>query len=194
MRFSARTDRVAVMSVAALGLLALVIAMCAVLLGRSPKQFDVEDPSFHFAFCGITVGTNHTAIRGSRMLGWVNRKLIGSGIRRISRDQMWTTTTKQSETVLSIVYHHDGDALRLSTNGYSDPVTIGFLNDAVVFQPGGPTLPLKHFCGWDYDPATKDYLINWVLPGDPTNYLGWRVRLSRRGGKYVATCRLQQIP
>ena len=189
MRYSGRINLVTVTSAIALGLLALA-GVCAALLGRSPKQFDVEDRSYHFAFCAVTTGTNHTAISGNRVLGWVNRKLIGSRIHRISRDQTWTTITTKRKTVLSIVYRHDGDALKLSTNGYSDP-----LLDAVVVQPGGRMLPLKRFSGWDYEPTTKDYLITWILPGDPTNFLGCGLRLSRRGdGKYVATCRLQPKP
>jgi hypothetical protein len=193
MRYSGRINLVTVTSAIALGLLALV-GVCVALLGRSPKQFDVEDRSFHFTFCAVTTGTNHTAISGNRVLGWVNRKLIGSRIHRISRDQTWTTITTKSETVLSIVYRHDVDTQKLSTNGYSDPITINTL-DAVVVQPGGRMLPLKHFYGWDYDRTTKDYLITWILPEDPTNFLGCGLRLSRRGdGKYVATCRLQPKP
>jgi hypothetical protein len=174
----------------ALGLLAFV-GVWAALLGRAPKQFDVEDGCFHFRICTITTGTTHTAISGSRLLGWVNRKLIGYRIHRISRDQMFTTATKQSETVLSIGYRHDGDALRLDTNGHSYPSTINLL-DAVVVQPGGRTLPLKDFHGGGYLPATKEYWNTWILPGDLTNSLGYGLRLSRRAdGKYVATCRLQ---
>jgi len=193
MRYSGRINLLTVTSVIALGLLALG-GVCAALLGRSPKQFDVEDRSFHFTFCAVTTGTTHTVISGNRLLGWLNRKLIGHRIRRISHDQMYTITTTRNETLLSLGYRHDGDALRLDTNGYSYPGTIRLL-DAVVVQPGGRTVPLKGFYGGGYMPTTKEYFNHWVLPGDTTNLLGCGLRLSREGdGKYVATCRLQQKP
>ncbi len=86
-------------------------------------------------------------------------------------------------------YRHDGDALRLDTNGYSYPSTLELL-DAAVVEPRGRTVPLKDFHRGCYSPTTKEYVQWWVLPRTMTNFVSCGLRLSRRDdGKYVATCR-----
>ena len=156
---SGRINLITVTSAIALSLLAFV-GVWAGLLGRSPKQFDIEDRSFHFTCCAVTTGTTHTFFSGNRVLGWLNRKLIGHRIHRISHDQMFTTTTTRSETLLSIGYRHDGDALRLDTNGCYYPLTVDLL-DAVLVQPGGRTVPLEDFRGGGFIPTTKEYYNEW---------------------------------
>jgi hypothetical protein len=104
---------------------------------------------------------------------------------------MHIIVTTAGETLLGIGYRHDGDALRLDTNGYSYPSTINLL-DAAVVEPGGHAVPLKDFNRGSYSPTTKEYVHWWVLPRTMTNFVGCGARLSRiDDGKYVATCRLR---
>jgi hypothetical protein len=178
-------------SAVVLGLMILVVIL-SIRANREPRQFDVQDRSFHFTFCATTSGTNRTVFSGNELLGRLNRMLIRHGIHRISHDQMYTVPATGNEPVLTLGYRRDGDSLKMDKNGVSYPIV--HLLDVVLVQPGGERHALL-FRGGGYVYTSKEYFNNWTLPDRLTNVLDCQLILSSKGdGTQVATCRLQPRP
>ena len=176
--------------------LILVVALIAFILVLRASRSDrwrVEDASYHFTFWHVTHGTNHTVSSGLSAFGWINRNLIKSGHRRVSRAQLYSWRTDQEATCLAVGFKHDGEILKLDpVNGFSYPVEYSHL-EGVIVDAAGHTNWLqtpKGFSGTIYIPQTKEYMHCWKVPDHITNFHGCEVRLSR-DGKDVATLRIR---
>ncbi len=180
---------------------AVVLIACTLVLSGvwpdlfrpSPSRWQVEDASYHFTFCQVTHGTNHTVSSGLPAFGWLNRKLIQSGLGRMGRDQLYSWRTDQVATCLSVGFKHDGEILRSDpTNGLAYPVEYRHLEAVIVDAGGHPTslhLP-QSSSGMIYIPQTREHMHRWNVPDHITNFYGCKLRLSR-DGKNVAILNLQ---
>jgi len=174
---------------AVIGGLILLVGLWTVVSSRSAT---VQDSSFHFTFCELTHGTNHTVSSGIPLLGSLNRALVRSGRSTISRDAKYSWDTPHTEICLSIGFRHDGDVLKVDpTNGgaYPDPMDIWLLQARLVRPDGCSILLAQH--GGSYGPYNKEYVNYWLVPGTVTNVHGSKVQFSRRkDGRHVATYQL----
>lgn len=172
-------------------LLIVLILLAGVWLGPSKPSANLQDPSFHFTFCKVTRGTNHTVYSGIPPLGSLNRTLVRSGYRRLTRDQKYSWTTPTSTTCVSVGFRHSGEVLKKDPgNGLLYPQTTRLLNAVLVFQ-SGQTVALE-FRGGGYGPYTEEFLNYWDVPSSVTNVLDCELQLSRKtDGADVATFQLQ---
>jgi hypothetical protein len=158
----------------------------------SRRSATVQDTSFHFTFCKLSEGTNHTVYSGVPALGLLNRALIRSGHRRVTRDQPYSWTTPQPTTCLSVGFRHDGDILKKDPkNGLLYPEDAWLLK-AVLVSKDGQTAELQESRAGYAPPYTEEYLNSWDVPTSVTNLLSCAVRLSRKkDGASVATFTLR---
>lgn len=143
----------------------LVVGVLAVRLGRGEGDYAVREMTIHnsaFAVTRvrITEGTNHSARRGSPLLGELNMKMMRSGRKPFTRAMPpCIVTTTQDTSVLWLSFG--------MTNAW--PNTAGLLT-----RPDGVTEYIWLSSGaWD----RTGHLKAWALPLRATNYSGWSFHL-----------------
>src|SRR5690348_14467220 len=93
------------------GCLMAVVIVVFGLGGRAPRTA-VQDASYKFTFIKLTQGTNHMASSGIPGFGLLNRTLARQGRPRIGHSRLYSWTTPQPSTCLSIGFRHQGDVLK----------------------------------------------------------------------------------
>ncbi len=164
-------------------LLAVVVAL---IISRSFKRLVVHDDAFHFTFCSISSGTNHTMFSGDQLLGWANAKLGSSGLQPLTPDHMLHFGSSANATILGIGYTHDDDRALKADKPLSSTNNV----TATIIGPGRHKTKLVKRIIYPMANSKGEHVFMWLLPSDLTNLAGCELRLTNTAnGTFVAALR-----
>ena len=126
-----------------------------------PRTFTNQNPAFAVMKFEFTHGTNHTASRGSSLLGRLNASLMSAKKKPWTSARQWTITTTQDTSVLWVTYMHSN-----ALAGRGGPYIAGLLT-----RPGAGDELVRSRFGAQL-PKRAGYIEAWVLPARATNFHG----------------------
>ena len=178
-----RTNIIALV-VCLVGILAVVIILSQARVHS--RSNELSDARFHFTFCAITQGTNHSIFSGNQLLARLNGSLVATGLHPLTDDRMYPLRSSNGATLLSVGYLFDGDG----TNPPAYAARSNLLTVALI-KPDGTVTPITKRIQSTLAGRSGEHISHWIAPAGETNFAGCKLRFTERiQGKHVATIAL----